>query len=511
VVDYGAWTPSFLPQNCAQWTPDQFAPLFPPGKFALYGAIQDLNGLWTPALGLWVQDWVQTEDTWQSYDFARPAGADRFVFYETIPYGSDAVWQVVSGYSAGTGDTIVLTAQITDLTAGMLIINAGDVWGGQSVGGFYHVTKLSDNSVLLGAKVFDVPSGWSCPSGDMATAFGRLRFPDCPGILGRVAISDITNAAPCQLTIESSPWLATNLTNSPPLTELVDLCAADMTVLASNVAIARVSDTVFTVPNSGATAYAAIAAAKFLVVHGAAAFFWDDNMPKGKLLTLEFGFDYRLWIETRRINALIAACDPACDCSALGAVQTEPFSVYSKFVETQMCLPFTPCSPRIAPLPAFPDSFPLDGQNNVGYGSRWQACVISAVRDLLWQKPHHPPLAYDPVLETYSDNFAWLEDDGSCEEDQVSETGEIIAQYYAHGPLVEAFAYMPFAGQPGIEEAPPLPPGITIGLLSPVDNSGGVAAPMPGGSTPWTLHQNLCGCIGVGRFSATYGAFTVDC
>jgi hypothetical protein len=483
-----------------------------------------------------------------SYNFARPAGADRFIFDETTPAGVDKVFPYLSGYSAGTGDTIVLgnpAILVVDVNGnspgssfddpGQLplahpvdyietfgpggsptlpTISSGDVWGGQCVGGFYHVTRLTDSTVLLGAKVFNLPTGWTCPSGDETLAFGRLRFPDCPGILGRVAISAITNASPCHLTIDASPYLATNLTASPASSELVDLCAADMTVLASNVAVTRVGDTDYTVPNSSSTAYATIAAAKFIVVHGAPAYYWDDEMPKGHVLALEFGFDYRLKAETQRINDLITACGnptahpefASCDCSPLGSMQTVPFSVYSSFTQTQLCVPWTQCGPRVAALADFPGSFPMDSQ----YGSRWQACVVSAVRDLLWQKPHVAMTPWtDPTTEETITTFAWSEDNGGCSPNTI--TPPVV--YYAHAPMVEPLLYIPTAGLSGTEAAPALPAGAVVGFTSPVDHADSetLYAPGPGGWTPWGLHDALCSCVGGGRFGGIYAAFTFEC
>ena len=548
--NYGARTPYYLPQNCSQWTSDFDALYATAGKFLFFNGRISGSSAWTQIdTPLWIQDWKQAEDTWPSYNFARPAGADRFVFDETTPSWLDKVFQYLSGYSTGTGDTIILgnaPILVVDLngnsplssfddpgqlpledgvhhpvdyietwgpggSATLPTIGSTEVWGGQSVGGFYHVTRLSDTSVLLGVKVFDVPTGWLCPSGDMDTAFGPLRFPDCPGILGRVAINSISLDVPpfCFLNIESSPYLATKITASPSYSEQVDFLEADGTVLVANQAVTRVNNSQFTVPNSGATAYAIIAEAKFIVVHGAAAYYWDDTTPKGNLLTAEFKFDYRLRAETQRINEMVAtwpAGYPDCDCSPLGSTQTVPFSEYSDFILTQTCVPFTQCGPRVPPMPAFPSSFPLDSQ----HGSRWQACVISAVYDLLWQKPHVPPGFIDPLTEVEVTTFAWAEDDGTGQTNTVAPT----VAFFAHGPLVEPFLYMPTAGLSGTEAAPSLLAGMTIGFTSPATNSDSqtLGAPSPGGWVPWGLHQNLCGCVGAGgRFSGIYAAFTLDC
>jgi hypothetical protein len=386
------------------------------------------------------------------------------------------------------------------------------------VNGFYHATKVEgyDDRVLLGEKVFDVPTGWTCPSGDMATAFGRLRFPDCPGILGRVAISAITDETLCHLTIESSPCLATKLTASPPSSEQVDFCAEDMTILAENVAVTRVGDTEFTVPNSGATAHASIAAAKFIIATGTK-YYWDDEMPKHNIVTLEWYFDYRLLGEALRINGIIDACISGCNCSTMGERKTVP-SEYSDFIQTQLCVPWTQCSPKVVRTLDFPATFPLDSQ----YGSRWQAVVASAVFDLLWQPPHHPPRVWNELLDDWDAIPAWAMDNGTCLENVVNgETGATTIAYYPMPPLVEPFLYLPMAGMSGTEPAPALPTGITVGFLSPVDHTGsGVAfAPYPGNAggagnygKPWEIHQSMCICVaGAGRFASDYAKFTLNC
>jgi hypothetical protein len=467
----------------------------------------------------------------------------------------DAVFQVASGYISGTGDTIVLGRSpqliadangnqpgslagddgqlpldgpvdyVTTYDSGedvtLPAIGSGEVWGGQSVGGFYNVTRVTDTSVLLGAKVFSVPTGWTCPSGDMTTAFGRLRFPDCPGILGRVAISAITNASPCHLTIDSSPYLAMKLTASPPSSEQVDLCAADMTVIASDVALTRVSDTEFTV----STAYATIAQAKYIVVHGAAAWYWNDQWPKGKVITQEFYFDYRMPAEVTRIDAIINACNDqgsfdsqfvGCSCGSLGSLQTyAPIGEFSNFVQNVICVPWTQCNPRVVRTLDFPTDFPFDAD----FGSQWQACVVSAVQDPLWQRPHHPPKAYNELWDSYSD-YAWVQDNGSCEADVTDGDGFVVKRFYAHPPVVEPFLSLPGtdgwpgAGAAGTEVAPELPAGVSYALESPVDtaNSNTVYPPADGGELPWTFHAALCWSIqGSQRFAGDYMKFTLGC
>jgi len=531
VQSYGAWTPNYLPANCPQWTREDIATRFPGAGHLLYNFLlnpeEQRSGL--PVV---LQKWAEIDETWQSYNCARPAGADRFTFDETTSGGTSLVYQVKSGYAHGTGDTIVLTDNMGNaLAPGLPAINSGDIWGGQSVGGFYHITSAGTSQVLLGQKIFNVPTGWNTAPGcnDAATAFGRLRFPSCPGILGRVAVSAVTNASPCHLTLQPSPYLAVNLT-AP---EYVDICAADMTVLASNVQITRVSDTDFTVP----TAYATIAAAMFVVsvtLHDGTTpgthYYWDDQYPKGDYLILEWGFDYRAFAETARINTLISqcasksggpftTCTEGLDCTALGSTQTVPFSAYNSFIQTAGCMPVNPCAPPVICISpngeVFPNGitvpFPTILDFDAEYGTRWQAAPMTSMGDPLWQVPHNPPPPDDPITGLPLGNFTWSMDDGSCK----SASASPPTSFYPHMPVVEARATLPANGGPAQNEtAPALPAGVTIGFTSPVTNADSQTAyaPSPGSATSWTFHDAACGCMGsAGTWAAYYATFVLYC
>jgi hypothetical protein len=460
INSYGLRTPHELPKNCPQWTADLdvINQTFPPGKCAIF----------TDAI--YVQDWVEVADIWPSYNFARPAGADKFVYDETKPGGGNLVYQVVSGYVHGTGDTITHADFAGNaLTAGALAVNYGDVWGGASVGGFYNITKTSDTTVLLGQKVFGLPTGWTSPSGDTAIAFGRLRWPNCPAILGRAAIT-MSGLTATFATAQPTFGMA------PSGMEQVDVYDASMTLLVANATATRQTNSTFLLSTNYPTA-------AWVMIHGAANWYWDDAMPKGKALVLEFWFDYR----------------------AFGSPLTQPFSVYSGFSQTEVCAPFSPCSPRIVPLPDFPSNLALD----YPYGSRWQACVVSHVNDPLWQPPHQPPAVFDPLLGETVPVLGWIEDDGTCANDD--STNKIY--HYAQAPQVEPRLSLPSAGPSGTETAPALPTGISFGFLSPVNNSSGEVAYAPTGGTPsWAFHKALCDCVaGNGKFAIPYAAFTLFC
>ena len=84
--------------------------------------------------------------------------------------------------------------------------------------------------------------------------------------------------------------------------DLVDICSTTisydakgnrvseaMTVLQSAIAVNRTDDTHFTV----GIAIGALTGAAYIVSHGAANWYWDDNGRKGDFVALQWLFDYR--------------------------------------------------------------------------------------------------------------------------------------------------------------------------------------------------------------------------
>jgi hypothetical protein len=210
------------------------------------------------------------------------------------------------------------------------------------------------------------------------------------------------------------------------------------------------------------------------------------------------------------------------DCSVLGGVVVEPPSVYSDFTQIEDCIPFDPCNPSVVCISpngeVFPNGatydFPTGIQLDQRYGTQWQAVPTQVSADLLWQKPHHPPLSYNEYLDDYSD-YAWVEDDGNCKEDETNEYGGATKKYYPHAPMVEARNSLPTNG--GLlqnETAPALPEGVIIGFLSPADNTGAdvITAPGLGSAGAWRFYESACGCINNdGRFFEEYSNFMRFC
>jgi len=189
---YGMWLEDFnslegvaLPLCATRWTNRMHViPMCQGGGiyYADQTSILDVHG---PG-GLWVYKYAATAPRWESVNFARPAGADRFSYDETKVYCVTAL----SGSGPGS------TWTVTDLDGTSTPPDGtsfSGTWGGASVGGFYAVASYSGGVLTLGALAAALPTGWASLSGDDDTCFGKLRWPTAPGILGRAIITATDN------------------------------------------------------------------------------------------------------------------------------------------------------------------------------------------------------------------------------------------------------------------------------------------------------------------------------
>jgi len=467
VEGYGQWledvitsTGAQLPLNATQWTNNFDAYNKPPFAYLIQG---DLQIYASPpdttahrADALWAQKCAVYSDLWPSYDFFRPAGADRFLLDEPTVC-------CVSGLtSPATGGTF--TSQDYTGAPITLTVPTGSVWGGFSVGGFYNISAAG-STVTLGTKVLSLPPTWASRSGDTAVVFGRLRFPTAPAILGRDAVSAVTDNHDGTVTLTlaaAENWLQTG--------DAVDLYSTTITYDGSGNRVseamtslaANLTATVIDTTHIKVTAtYSAVAGTQYLMSHGAPDWSWDDNGRKGDWVYLDWTFDYRTNGEASRLAT-------ATDCSGNTPPATGVPAAnygYSGFTQTQhentTGLPFKPCCPLalcISPngesftngiTVGFPGAFNFDGR----YGARWQAELEDVMVDLLWQTPHTP-----------CGGGTWNMDDGTC-------TGN-----YPYPTLVEARISVPTYGGNAENLTAPTPP-TGIGYVSPVTSGSGLAAP----------------------------------
>lgn len=477
---------------------------------------------------LWACKYAEIVDVWPSQNFARPAGSDKFSYDETQP-----VYGVNNGSGSGPGSTW----QLYDAN-GNTISSASfpGIWGGKSVGGFYTGCSFSGGNVVLGAKVFNCPSDWQSAAGqqsggrtgsdDSGICFGQLRFPNCPSLPGRAAITPDSTGKNMTFSPKQTSFGMSN-TTVPAGQETVDLWDKDMNNLATAIVATRIDDTHFSVTGSYANA-------AYVTINGAAKWYMSDSDGKGDYALLEWWSDTRSQGEAIRMG-------PLTDCSGnpIGGIPSTNVgggpigNEFAYFTQTQGCVSFTPCGPKIiciSPNGEFgtPYKFPpmlgqggLPGSNNLfcfdeDYGSQWWGWFETTMTDLLWQAPH-TPVGIIPIGNPDDYTLTWIEDqfNTGCPGDCMPGNppcGEFEYQHwYRHEPQVETRLSVPCNyGQGQNECGPALPPGITIGWLSPVLYSGNDVhlPPKPPGilidsrpgltMTAWSIHAGMCADISAG-------------
>ncbi|HXT10392.1 MAG TPA: Ig domain-containing protein [Candidatus Angelobacter sp.] len=499
-----------LPQNATQWSNYFQSVNKPQGAWLFYNdtgqnyfgadCVSSEGGSGAgDADALWACKYAECLEQWNSQNFARPAGDDKFAFDETQVFCATNV----SG--SGTGSTWSLTNPITG-SAPPDATDFSGIWGGPVVGGFYNITSYSAGTLTLGTKVYDAPSNWTSKSnGDKAFCFGKLRYPSAPSLLGRIAVTPdstgtiFTFAAP-------QPTFGMNSTTHQ---EQIDLWDANMTSLATNVTATRISNTQFSLP----TSYLSLA---FVTILGAAKWYVNDTNPKGDYALLQWLADFRSAAEYNRLAGIVDCSGtqvPQPTANAGGGPVANPFAT---FTQTPACLPFAPCAPKVICISPngenfsngvtypFPNSFACDQQ----YGSKWWAYLQSTMTDLFWQPPHRP-CNIESCAKWLMDSGLCADDvPGSCPGDEDYIPGESVPPeyYFPHAPQVEARLSVPCNyGAAQDECAPALPADIQIGWLSPVDFSEGEVALPPlapgalsdrgepaGASASWDFHALVC-------------------
>jgi hypothetical protein len=504
-AQYNNKTGCQLPLNCTQWT-NNFEVIDKSSgaslTYQLAGASSNCDNSSTSERSgaLWGYKYATIKENWQSQNYFR-GGSDKFLYDETAVYSATLKQQTGSHpINSGQGSTWTLADSNDNPPASL----PNGTWGGRSVGGFYSGCTYNPTTgvVTLGGLVLNLPSEWDSLSGDGGICFGRLRFPDLPSLKGRVPITVKGKAA-----VFDSPQ--TQFGMSTAGLEKVDVYTQKMILLASGVSAARVDDSNFMLQ----TAYPTAA---WVMSHGAPAWYMDTNYPRGNYVALQWLLDYRH-------DAQLAA---QVDCSGnhIPFTTNHDYAI-GGFSQTQGCLPFINCAPRVIcfspngedwengetyPFPS-DISRVMDGR----YGGAWYGTFQTTMQDLFWQAPHHP-LGDQPdeSLEAWpgdtipASSVLWKEDNGSCQENGVNEDTGVQTMYYPMSPLVEAEIMLPKFGlaNPQTELPPALPAGISQTWLDPAVNDlstpGVIDAPGPVGfncgdgspksvGTEWGLRATL--------------------
>jgi|GEM_PF-2542540 len=484
VAQYNGETGAQLPLNATQWTQNNESITTPIGASLMYAdptqnGQHHQEGVMLAARhadALWAYKYAVIKENWQGQNYARPGGADQFLYDET---------QVYAVTSNGTGGWTLTTLDATSPPT----LDLSGIWGGAVVGGFYDGNSYSVDpgtgigTVTLGWLALNLPANWTSRSGDGSVCFGKLRFPTAPSLLGRVRITTTGISAAFD-----APEYTFGMSTLGP--ETVDLFDKDMTLLAASVSAYREDDSNFTLP-------AAYPTAVWVMIHGSPNWYVDTNYPRGNALALEWLFDRRTNGESGRLGT------GTLDCNG-NPVTVAANTGYSNWSQTELCLPFDACAPRVLcfspngetwdngiTLP-FPTAFTLDER----YSSRWQGMFQTTMTELFWQAPHHPladmpdeSLGAWPGDTTPAASVHWNMDDGTCKEDGFvvtnPETGDgYMQKWYPLAPMVEAELQTPKYGYNHPQTEAPPPPPFQLGWLSPVTNTSGEVS-VPPGVTFW--------------------------
>lgn len=505
VVGYGQWCPAelFLRDNAGtpigtrvtHWTNAYEEMAVPAGAF--YGrtffpsAQSSGDFVWDDRV--WAIKYAEIGDVWTSQDFSRPWGWDKFSLDQQFAGPTNSVWC----FSSIAGNVVSLRRY--DGNGALPVpFTPGDIVGGPCVGGFFVCAAVGapgadGPTVTLGQKVYDVPGGWPGPfldGSDAGGAFGKLKFPGAPGMIfsgadgGRVRVT-VTNGTTVTPAV-SQPCLSLGAAGP----ETVRFFDANMAPVAVTT-LARVNDDQFT---AGADVSGAVWMTPENFYDGSP---WNysrtDSEPKGDFVHLEWIWDTRTAGEALRLSGVTD-----CNGAPLGNVPyvdadgqlrnpdgTANFA-FKNFVQTQECLGYTPCAPRVAGFSpngeTFSDGviFPFNFQTvdfRYNGNNNWQGRIVWTMGDLISDAigaPHQPCGHTDP----------WTAANGDCSD---------MTNHYRNLPIVECRMDVP-AGFPS------LPAGVSIGFASPVTSATGVGPPEIPASTNGTrktiyessVHVTLC-------------------
>lgn len=337
----GAWTPSYLPANCGLWTQDKiFNNSLSPSLVWPTAFIVATNDL------VYLQKWIEAiiPPPNGSYNAARPYGEDRFRIDETQFYCYDA--------GVLTDNAAVPTPQPGLTLTGL--------WGGECVSGFYNgATTDGSGNVSLGAKIFDVPTGWSVPSGDSASVFAKLRWEDAtkhvPGFGGKLDVTAVYDSGvnKTTFTYTSSPYIADG--------DKISVMGYADSVLGTNKTITRLSDTSCTVTGDYSAALWIVPYKLFDGTTDGTKYYFANDTHKSTFVA-------RTW-----------------------TLEMDGWTTISSTVD-QSCLPITSCSPQT--LLASPGGeiadYSIDWPATIDPNSVWIGEFMQWMQDPFYQTPHSP-------------------------------------------------------------------------------------------------------------------------
>lgn len=479
IQSFGQLTPSYLPQNATHWTNfDEANQWARPGAFEIH----------FPGVRV-AQKWAEIKEPRPSHNYFRPCGEDVFLL------DVENTRCVLSTAGSPLVVTIDITDGAPDIDTGDLCIAAGLPSGD----GLFTVTKLAADQFRLTTLVLALPPGY--PTDDQI--FGKSRFPDAWPICGQIKVVGATNASPIQITLEAAaPQLKTG-------DEVVVSGVGGNTAANGTFVWTRITDTIGTL--NGSAGNAAFTTSGWMKSKDAPNPVWNTTASSGRFTVQEWGFNRRDIGEWNRMTT--AGCSPGFSEPRPGQAANGMDQGVNSYACNQGALVSAVCAPKVICISPNGETFTV-GQTTAFdsvladdiYGNQWQALVIQAVNDPLWETPFKP----------CGFSGTWTMDSGACQTD----TGSV--RYYPVPMQVDAECEPP-TGAPALpsgfyvgwlplsayEAAPPIAGNKSLPPTPLATDSGGTPITSP---TAWSiaLNQEICVCVS-GTFAQEYEADGVTC
>lgn len=473
----------------------------------------------------------------QSFNYARPCGADRFSISESsvrcVTGSADNILVLDSTFGSPTD------IQTDDYVKVCGVSGLEGIWTVQSRDSDYQLTLKEPR--LISASLLPPLPYEDCGDGIVA----RLRFQGggnlLPAICGKIDISSITSiSGSVTCSLSDSPYLIDG--------DLVKIDSAiggningNWHVLVIDSQTVGLIGAVFDPDNP-------------YLGHGlmyspfAADWKWNDVGSKGDFTVLTYKYDYRTPGEYNRIQSAIdfnsgygvcsltdtMGCQAGCGSPGTAPAATaipipRSGSCYAPEIEEVTCrtecLPFNACSPNVAFFSPNNETFKNEGSTvqaakNLGfaayddvkmdtqYGCQWQGGIKQTISDPLWVRPVCPCVPiFDPdteVLQGYSCDCIVRADDGSCPSDQPKTEDQPCIKWVPAPSLYEARCEVP-------EGAPAFVGGLgtPLGCLKVTNldcDSGNICYPPQSDGCGWFPSQcgDGCGCNAVAAWQTPW-------
>lgn len=510
VQDFGAWNDEVGGGSVSEWTPKFNAACHPQGAF-VSNCLEEIipsscNNDATPGkyVGrtLWLGKYAEIIFPKQSFNYARPCGADRFEVSGSStlcftgsaggvlaiePFGPDT-----SQYSNGT---YVWVCGTPDLDGCWRV----------DVAGAYQLNLREPR--VISASMVATQSFADCGSGCVAKLLWQNNVHISPAICGR---ADITELSSTSGSVTCSMDKDTYLVDGDTV-RILNAHGGGIngywTVLVQG---PRTIGLVGAVYNTSSLYFGQ----GQMLSPFAADWKWDDTGPKNDYTVITWSYDFRKAGEYNRLvdkgtwNSGLGVCElvdgAGCQtgCGAIGtcpqpAVSPKPDSgcyaglgygnlpygdLLAEVSCSTSCLPFNACTPSVAFFSPNDETFKntagVSSAKNHGfghpvideqYGTLWQGAVKQVMTDLYYEvKPCPCQAITDPdTMEThYGVDCYCREDNGGCPSDQSGDPdlGIPCIKYYPSRPMYEARCQVP-------EGAPATVGGRYMGCLNVHDST----------------------------------------